>query len=108
MMCAVALAALGACSTSSSAPAATVNGAKIPTKDLVDELDAINANGDYINTLGANVKGSTPGSFDATFVAQVLLQQINYSMVHEEFLRENLHPDDACKNQARNELFQRL
>lgn len=107
VLCTVALAA--ACSNSSSAPAATVNGADIPTKDLVAEINAIGANDDYVNSIGGGkVRGATPGSFDATFVAQVLLQQINYQMVHEEFVKRGLAPDDACKQQARNEVFQQL
>jgi foldase protein PrsA len=106
VVCAVALGA--ACSNSSSAPAATVNGEQVPTKDLVAELDAIGANNDYVSSIGGTVRGSTPGSFDAAFVAQVLLQQINYQMVHEEFGKRGLTPDDACQQQARNEVFQQL
>jgi parvulin-like peptidyl-prolyl isomerase len=108
VLCTVALGA--ACAEKSSAPAATVNGSKIPTSDLVDELNAISANTDYLNGLqsnasagGATVTGATPGSYDAGFVSQVLLQDIYYSLVHDEFAKRKLGVTDACRLRARNE-----
>jgi parvulin-like peptidyl-prolyl isomerase len=108
VVCGVAFVSASACSNSSSAPAATVNGVEIPTKDLVDELNAIGANGDYVATYQGNVHGSTPGSFDAAFVAQTLVQQINYAMLHAEYAKRNLQPNDECKQQARNEVLLQL
>ena len=99
-----------ACSRTSSAPAATVNGTTIPTHDLVDELNAIQANPDFINSLqsaaptgGISVVGSTAGSFDAAFVSQVLLRELDYSMIHAEVVKRHVVIDDACRNQARND-----
>ena len=99
-----------ACSKTSSAPAATVNGKKIATSDLVDELNAINANTEYLNGLqsnasagGATVIGATPGSYDAGFVSQVLLQDIYYSLVHDEFVKRKIGVTDACRLRAKNE-----
>ena len=100
VLCTLALGA--ACSRTSSAPAATVNGTPIPTRDLVEELNAIQANPDFINSLqsgaptgGLTVVGSTPGSFDAAFVAQVLLRELDYSMVHSEVAKRHIVIDDA-------------
>ena len=110
--------ALGAsCSNSTSAPAATVNGTNISTRELVDELNAINANPDYIKSLqaspptgaaGVSVVGSTPGSFDAGFVSQTLLRQILFSMVHSEVTKRHLTADDACRLEATNDAKQNL
>ena len=45
------LAFASACGHTASAPAATVNGNRISTQELVDELNAISANPDYITSL---------------------------------------------------------
>jgi parvulin-like peptidyl-prolyl isomerase len=108
ILCTFALAA--ACSRTSSAPAASANGTAISTHDLVDELNAISSNRDYIDSLqsnsptgGVTVLGSTPGSFDAAFVSQVLLRQLDYSLIHAEVKKRHLTIDDACRNEARND-----
>lgn len=102
---------------STSAPAAKVNGTSIPTKELVDELNAINANPDFIRSLeagspnssgaatstGLTVVGSTPGTFDAAFVSQVLLRQIDYALIHAEVTRRQLALTDACRLTASND-----
>ena len=101
-----------ACSGSTSTPAATVNGTAIPTRDLVDELNAIEANPDFINALqsggaaggGLTVVGSTAGSFDAAFVSQVLLRQLDYSLIHAELAKRRNVIDDACRVQAQNDV----
>ena len=108
VLCTFVLAA--ACSKSTSA-AATVNGTKISTKDLVDELNAISANPDYIKSLeaasptaaGLTVTGSTPGSFDAGFVSQTLLRQMLFELVHAEVVKRNLTAGDACRLEATND-----
>jgi parvulin-like peptidyl-prolyl isomerase len=113
VVCTLALGA--ACSRSSSAPAATVNGTTISTQDLVEELNAIEANGDFINSLqsgsptgGITVVGSTPGSFDAAFVAQVLLRQLDYALIHSEVGKRHVAIDDACRLEARNDAMLNL
>src|SRR4051812_20478985 len=94
VLCTIAFGA--ACGKATSAPAAKVNDTAIPTSALVDELNAINANPDFIKSLeagapnstggasggGLTVVGSKPGSFDAAFVSQVLLRQIDYALIH--------------------------
>src|SRR5436190_2487063 len=96
---------MSACSSTSSKPAATVNGVDLPTQALIDKLTAIGANSDYLNTYKGTVFGTKPGSFDAAFVAQILLQEIDYSLIHQEFVKRKLNPNDACKQQARNDAF---
>lgn len=99
-----------ACSSTTSAPAATVNGNAITTQDLVDELNAIQTNPDYIKSLqnpgtggGLTILGTTPGSFDAAFVAQVLRRQLQYSLIHGEVAKRRLPISDECRRQARDE-----
>lgn len=113
VLCTFAFAA--ACSKTTSATAATVNGTKITTRDVVDELNAINANPDYIKSLqgastsgGLTVQGSTPGSFDAAFVSQILLRQIDYAMIHAEVAKRHLSANDACRLAATNDAKQNL
>lgn len=105
-----------ACSRTSSAPAATVNGTQIPTDDLVQELNAIQANPDFIAALqsgspggsGLTVVGTTAGSFDAAFVAQVLLRELDYALIHSEITKRKVVIDDACRVQARNDALLNL
>ena len=91
-----------------------MNGVEIPTDELVAELNSIQANPDYITSLqaggaagggGLTVLGSTPGSFDAAFVSQVLLREIDYSIIHSEVANRKVAIDDACRNQARNDVL---
>lgn len=111
-----------ACSRTSVAPAATINGTKISTTELVDELNAIEGNPDYIASLqhGApdqsgqpttglvSVQGSTPGSFDAAFVSQLLRRDLVYALIHAEVARRHLVIDDACRVEARDDVVKNL
>jgi parvulin-like peptidyl-prolyl isomerase len=54
------------------------------------------------------VLGSTPGSFDAAFVSQVLLRQVDYTLIRGEVARRHLSIDDACHNEARNDALLNL
>ena len=53
-----------ACTSTSSAPAASINGRAVSTEDLVEELNAIQANPDYIKALesGAPNNGISVGT----------------------------------------------
>src|SRR4051812_36456340 len=116
VLCTIAFGA-GCFGDATTKPAATVNGTKIPTSALVDELNAINANTDFIRSLeagspnstgaatntGLTVVGSKPGSFDAAFVSQVLLRQIDYSLIHTEVTKRQLTLSDACRLTASND-----
>ena len=99
----VCLLAVGAaCSSTTSAAASTVNGKAVSTQDLVDELNAISGNPDYITSLqagastgnGITVVGTTPGSFDAAFVAQVLLREMDYSLIRAEVAKRRVPISD--------------
>ena len=104
-----------ACTSTTSAPAASINGNKVSTEDLVEELNAIQANPDYIKTLesgapsnGITVVGTSPGSFDAAFVSQVLLRQLDYALIHSEIAKRKVAISDACKRQARDDAMLNL
>lgn len=105
-----------ACSREASAAAATVNGVAVSTDELVEELNAIAANTDYIESLegtqatggGLTVLGSTPNSFDAAFVAQVLIRDIDYKLIHAEIANRKVSINDECRNQARNDTLLNL
>lgn len=110
VLCFGALAA--GCSRTASTPAATVNGVTITNQDVIDELEAIGGNTDYLNELDSQfsqanqaVRGATPGSYDAAFVAAVLTRRMQFALVHSEVERRNLHPNDACRNAAMNDLL---
>ncbi len=102
-----------ACSTKKGTlPAATVNGTPISTQALVDELNAMNSNPSYLDGLasgqeqnGQIVKGSKPGSFDASFARLVLQVQITNALIHQEVVRRGLHADDTCKQAAQKDVY---
>ena len=104
-----------ACTSTTSAPAASVNGTTVSTEDLVEELNAIQGNPEYLDSLksgasanGVTIVGTTPDSFDAAFVSQVLLRQLDYSLIRHEVENRHLAISDACKRQARDDQLQRL
>jgi len=104
-----------ACTSTSSAPAASINSNGIPTEDLVEELNAIRANPDYISAIesgaptnGITVVGTSPNSFDAAFVSQVLLRQLDYSLIRSEVVKRKVAISDACRRQARDDVMLNL
>jgi len=104
-----------ACTSTSSAPAASINGRAVSTEDLVEELNAIQANPDYIKALesgapnnGISVVGTSPNSFDAAFVSQVLLRQLDYALIRSEVAKRKLAISDACRRQARDDAMLNL
>jgi hypothetical protein len=111
---AVALAALGllaACGDDEPEPAAVVDGTEISQQDVVDELEAISANGDYLEALesrGIDVLGEGEGNFTTAFANQVLARQIQYTIVTNEVARRGLEVDEACRAAARDEVVRGL
>jgi parvulin-like peptidyl-prolyl isomerase len=104
------LALFGAACSESAHAAATVNGATISDQEVVDELNAIVGNGDYLRQVeaqlnGGQVRGEKPGTFDATFVAQVLRGRIAYSLVHQELARRNILIDPQCRSAAEQDAY---
>jgi foldase protein PrsA len=100
---------------SGSRAAATVNGEEITNQSVVDELNAIGGNDDYLAALekslvanGSRVKGDAAGSYDSSFVTQVLQRQINYAIVHQELARRGVVADDSCKSSGRQDVYSTL
>lgn len=103
-----AAAVLAAGCGSSTVPAATVDGTEISQRQVVDELEAIRANTDYLTayeTAIGSVLGSGEGSFDSAFVAEQLRFQILYTMVTNEVDRRRLDVSDDCRQAARGSLI---
>jgi PPIC-type PPIASE domain len=111
---AVALAALGllaACGDDEPEAAAVVDGTEISQQDVVDELEAIAGNGDYLEALesrGVDVLGEGEGNFTTAFASQVLARQIQYTIVTNEVARRGLEVDDECRAAARDEVVRGL
>jgi len=100
---------------SGSRAAATVNGQEITNQSVVDELDAIGGNEQYVGALeqsllanGNRVKGDAAGSYDGSFVSRVLQTQITYTVVHQEVVHRGLAADDSCKSSARQDVYSSL
>ena len=86
--------------------AATVNGERITTRALDDELDAIRANRGYVEGIEAGqiqVGGTDEGrddTFATAFVARVLTRQIYLELVAQEVARRKLEVTPAIRRQA--------
>jgi hypothetical protein len=77
--------------------AATVNGETITQEELDDELEAIQANEDYIASIeqgGLAVNGTGDGTLTNAFVSRVLTRQIFLKLVHDEFVKRDLELTD--------------
>lgn len=72
--------------------AANVNGEKITSADLEDELRSIASNTEYVRIFGSevNVAGVGLGTFDSAIAAITLTRQIYYRMVGEELERRKI------------------
>lgn len=102
---------LTACGDDTSAPpAAVVGDITISQQDLVDELDAIEANADYRDALdqSGSVLGEREGAFDTAFVASTLAIRVQYAMVEGEVDARGLDVDGACRDDASEQLATRL
>jgi hypothetical protein len=106
----LALAGAAGCSGDDDA-AATVNGTEITHQEVIDTLEAIEGNEDFLAAYegsGRVVRGSEPGTFDAAFAAEVLNLRINHVLVADEIDERGLDVDDACRQAARRDLAGRL
>lgn len=102
---------LGACGDDEPAPAAVVDGTEITQQDVVDELEAIAGNGDYLEALegrGVDVLGEGEGNFTTAFASDVLARQIQYTIVANEVARRDLQVDDECRAAAQDEVVRGL
>lgn len=106
---ALVLALVGAGCDAVSPYAAKVNGERISVRVLDRELDAIKGNPKYLEaveqdlaTQGRKAVGAGKGTFDTSFVSQVLTRRILLELVHQEVGRRKLRltPDDRRRAQA--------
>ncbi len=110
LLLAVAAAALAGCGDDPQ-PAATVDGTPVTQQEIVDELEAIQGNADYVAGVEANgtdVLGSGEGTFDAGFIAGQLGVRIQYALASNEVDRRELSADDECRQAATDALAQRF
>jgi parvulin-like peptidyl-prolyl isomerase len=108
--------ALGACGDGGEQPAATVNGVEISQQDVVDELDAIKGNADYLKAYDDSasqnnlpkVSGSSDDTFNTAFVTSTLTTRILYGLVHSEVVKRHIEIDDECRDRAADQAAQRV
>ena len=81
--------ALAGCSSVGESPAATVNGQEISVDSVRSELKTIRSNRAYRSALERSYQmtlaGTSKGTFDATFTAQVLTLRVYYELVEQSF-----------------------
>lgn len=106
---------LAACGSTSSPAAATVNGQTITNQDMINELNAYNADPDFLNArqqefqqAGLSVTGTKPGSFDANFVARALTVDMQFALIRAEVVKRGLKANADCTERARTDLYQNL
>ncbi|MEA3075740.1 MAG: peptidyl-prolyl cis-trans isomerase [Actinomycetota bacterium] len=98
-----------ACGSSVRPNAATVDGNAITQTMLDDELEAIQANKEYvagISSGGSKVEGEGAGTLSTVFVGRVLTRQIFLQLVHAEFERKKLKLTPADLTKARPTIAQ--
>lgn len=100
----VALLALVATSCGGIAPyAVRVNGVEISRSDFEGELEAIIGNAGYMQALeasGATVRGDGSGTFDTSFVADVLSVRVILELIRQAFERRDLEVGPAVRELA--------
>jgi hypothetical protein len=90
-------------------PAATANGIEITSQDVVDELEAIRGNTEFLAQTeeqlaqqGLSVVGGEDedDTFNSAFVAQTLTNRILYAIVESEVDARGIEIDDECRAAA--------
>lgn len=96
----------------SATPAATINGNEISSRNLVDELEAIEGNAEYIGALEqqATANSQPPivaadGEFSTAFVRETLGVRIQYALVTDEVDERGLVAGDDCVAEAADQLI---
>jgi hypothetical protein len=87
--------------------AALVNGSVISQNRVNDELADISANGDYvklIDTQGSSgpVAGSSAGTYNKTFVAALLDQQVRFEIIRQKLVANKAVPGPDKVNAAKS------
>lgn len=94
--------------------AAVVNGSTISVSDLNTEMQAISDNpilrqtdqvAAQLQQGGRSLTGSAPGTFDASYAADLLARQIEYAVVEQELARRHLTVTAADLAAARVDLL---
>lgn len=101
--------ATSACGDTVRPAAATVNGQQISQDELDAELEAIQSNTAYVQTVeqgGFQVLGDGEGTLSNAFVGRVLTRQIFLHLVHEEFERQDLEVSDADLEEAKPQVVE--
>jgi PPIC-type PPIASE domain len=99
---------------SSLAYAARVNSTVISRSSLDGELKDISRNKGYVQAFDQQtngpgpIEGTSPGTYNQAFVADLLTQRIEYALIHAELQRRRALPDSATVQQARQEVGQSL
>lgn len=95
--------------------AAVVAGQRISQRDLDDELRAIRGNRRYYDQVkasfeqqGGKVDGAGTGTFDASFVSQVLDRQIIFAAIHQGIVHRHLNVSNDDLDRARQEVVDQL
>lgn len=104
----VGIAVLAAGCGSVSSYAARVDGTRISTTELEEELRDIAANDKYLQYIESQVQVRSSGVFDAAFTAQVLTRQIVYEIVHQDLVRRKITLSKADLDAARASASQRV
>lgn len=109
LLAVLALAVAAGCSDDDGArPAASVDGVEISSQEVVDELEAIRANEDYLAQVETQVTvlGEEDGTFDTNFVAQLLGIRIQFAMVEAEIEARGVEITEACTDAATEAMTQ--
>jgi hypothetical protein len=94
--------------------AARVNSAVISRSSFDGELKDISRNKGYVQAFDQQtsgpvpIEGTTPGTYNQAFVADLLTQRIEYALIHQELQRRHALPDSATVQRARQEVGQSL
>jgi parvulin-like peptidyl-prolyl isomerase len=98
-----------ACGDAIRPSAAKVNGTTITKDELDEELQAIEGNSIYVQSVqqgGFDVLGKGQGTLTEDFVGRVLTRQIFLSLVHQEVQRRKLTISDADIDRSQDEVVQ--
>ena len=108
----VASLALSACSSVGESPAATVNGHDISADSVRSELRIIRDNRAYRNALEQSYQmtlaGTSKGTFDSSFTAQVLSLRIYYALVEQSFEKLHLTVKKSDETRAKQTIKQQV
>lgn len=108
---AVAALALGACGSLGESPAAVVNGERITTSSLLDEVETIRSNEELRQRneadFGLGLAGASSGTFDARFLSQVLQLRIYFELIEQELDELGVTISDEDLADARRAVLER-